>query len=94
MFRTKMFRRRLIENSDGYSVEFPDRASVRYRDERYTLILGIEHLSTPGGLCIFPAQLWNDADPRTLMEDENVRTMVVARAKAAFEFQHFNVEVA
>jgi hypothetical protein len=81
-----------VISSNGYAVDFSDTASVEYRDELGTVIVGSERLAN-ATLALYLDQFWTGSYPGLVLDDEPRKQLVIIRIVAAAKYRGLKVDL-
>jgi len=92
-FRTRWFSNK-IASDDGYSIRPIGRGAILYEDERYRVYVSAERLGSNGiSWALYPSDMRTGSEYGPELSDENLRTLIVERIKAAFSFLGWYLDV-
>jgi hypothetical protein len=87
-FKKKWFSN-VIVSSEGYCVEIVDRATILYVDEMRRIFASAEAYAVNGNWALYPNDMRIGSVRGPQLFDEAVRTLVVSRIRAAFDFMRW-----
>ncbi len=90
-FQKKWFPLRVV-SSDGYSIQFTDRAAITYKDDRLTVYVSAEKLVPTHTWAINPEDMRVGSISGEQLKDPLYRSLIVERIRAVFDFLKWKLE--